>query len=207
MSDLALASAVVGTIFLILGIPLAASPVAAREWLCRFPRDVVWARTLTAIALGWVAWMFVCDGPWDFRPAVSWLMTRFGPLVPVLQPLLRVEDFRGLLWVLVPVSYVLIIFFMDELLAPRALGGLLLLASSPVLDAARWHSSNLRLLMTVMAYVWVIVGMVLVVSPYRFRRTLAPRLTTESGCRSLGWALFGFGTLVVILALTAYWKP
>ena len=207
MSELALASAIVGTVFLILGIPLVASPTSAREWLGRFPRDSVWACALTAIALAWVTWLFVCGGPWEFRPAVSWLMSHFSPLVAVLQPLLRVEDFRGLLWVLVPLSYVLIIFFMDELLAPRALGGLLLLAASPVLDAARFHTSNLRLIMTVMAYVWVIAGIVLVVSPYRFRRTLAPWIAAESRCRSLGWAVFGLGVLVVVLALTVYWKP
>jgi len=56
-----------------------------------------------------------------------------------LQPLQSVRDFKPILWALAPLCYVLTVCFVEELLAARALGGILLLAAAPVLDAARWH--------------------------------------------------------------------
>jgi hypothetical protein len=155
-------------------------PAAAREWMRNFPRNVWWARILTALGLAWAAYLL--------------FHTSLGP----------VEKFKPLLWVLTPISFVLIILYVDELLAPRALGGLLLLAATPVLDAARWHPADLRLVMTVVAYVWIIKGMILVMTPYRFRTTTERWLRTDTGCRICGAAEFIFGFVILFLGLKVY---
>lgn len=77
--------------------------------------------------------------------------------------------FKNLLYFLTPLSFYLIITYLDELLAARALGGLLMLIPTLMTDAARWHDSPLRLVVVTLAYVLVILGIWLVLSPYKFR--------------------------------------
>jgi hypothetical protein len=204
MSELSVVAIVTGVVILALSLPLVLLPAHAGQWIIRFPRSVWPARILTAAGLGWATWLLVDAGPWDFKPFVQWLMTTFGFLQLLLQPLLQVEDFKPILWVLSPAAILLAVFFVDELLAPRALGGLLLLAAAPVLDAARWHGSPWRFVLTVGAYLWVIAGIVLVVSPFRFRKTTAPWAGSSAGCRKVGTGGAVLGVFVVLLGLFVY---
>ena len=109
-----------------------------------------------------------------------------------------------LLYVLTPLSIVLVGFFVDDLLAPRALGGLLLLLAAPLLDAARWHASPLRLVVVVAAYILVVKGVVLVVCPYQFRKKVERFLTGDHACRLWGSAGCVVGAVLLTLALTVY---
>jgi hypothetical protein len=56
----------------------------------------------------------------------------------------------------IPLGFFLIITFSDEFLAVRALGLFLLLAASPVLAAAFLEAPLSRLLLPILAYVWII---------------------------------------------------
>ncbi len=58
---------------------------------------------------------------------------------------------------------------MDEFLAVRALGILALLAAAPLLDAAFLQPPTSRLLVVVLAYVWVVMGMIWVGQPHLLR--------------------------------------
>ncbi|MFO7642489.1 MAG: hypothetical protein R6X17_14860 [Candidatus Competibacteraceae bacterium] len=138
-----------GALHLAAGVALAAAPGAAVKGLQKFPRSVWPGRALALGALVWVA------------------------LIVGGASLGRFDHLKRLLWPAAGVSYLLIIFFLDELLAPRALGGLLLLAAQPILLAARFHPSPLSRVISAVVYVWVVVGMILVLSPYRFRQGAA----------------------------------
>ena len=58
--------------------------------------------------------------------------------------------------------------------------------------------------MTVLAYVWVVIGMWLVVAPFRFRRWTAGWIGESATCRAAGAAGLAFGALVLGLGLKVY---
>ena len=111
---------------------------------------------------------------------------------------------KDLVWVLAPVAWVLTGLLLDELLAPRALGGLLLLAASPVLDAARFNPSSTRLVMVVLAYGAVGLGLWWVASPWGFRQTMRPVVEKPTRLRLMGGVLLVLSLVLMILAAAVY---
>jgi len=168
-----------GLILLVGGLIPIVSAERTTELLRRFPRSRTAAAVLTAVDLAWVA-MIILRAP----------LGRFEFLKPYVIPAAIA-------------AFAILFFFMDELLAPRALGGLLLLAGDPVLDAARWHPSQWRLVVVALVYLWVIAGMWLVLSPWRFRLCLE-KLDPATRMRIAGGTLTAIGVLVGALALTWY---
>ncbi len=150
-----------------------------RQWQ-GFPRNPIWGCLLAAVDLAWAA--YVVHGA---------ELGMFGFLRPYIYPLAIM-------------AYAMIIVLMNELLAPRALGGLLLLVSNPMLNAARWLDSPWRFVMVILAYVLVIKGMVLVLSPYWFRKAGERLYRSEAGCRAWGLTGFVFGLFLVALGLAVY---
>src|SRR5256886_6702652 len=67
--------------------------------------------------------------------------------------------FRRPLLIALPIGYVLVLRFVDEFLAVRALGILCLLAAEPLLDAAFLRYETSRLLITVFAYLLIVAGL------------------------------------------------
>lgn len=161
------------------GLSLAA-PQAIRKWALAFPRSRLWAWTLTAVDLFWVAWIILHA------------------------PLGRFENLKPAVYVAAPVFFILIVFFMDELLAPRAAGGLLLLVANPILNAARWHASSWRLVVTVLVYLWVVAGIVFVLSPYRLRDMMAWATESTQRLRVLSAIRLAVGIVLIGLGLWVY---
>lgn len=155
-------------------------PPAVRRAAAAFPRSRVPAWLLIALDLAWVAWIV--------------LHAELG----------RFDWVKPYIYAAAPAAFFLIVFFMDELLAPRALGGLLLLAANPVIRAARWHESDWRWVIMVVAYVWAVAGIVLVLSPYYFRRVAEWAHRTDGRCRLLGALRFGLGLLLLGLGLAVF---
>jgi hypothetical protein len=155
-------------------------PQWAAGFLRAFPRSRGWAWALTVIDLLLVSYLV-----WTLP--TSW----FTP-------------YRGVLLLVCPLAIYLVVTFVDELLAPRALGGLLLLAAAPVLAASRFHESQARLVMVVLAYSWVFPGMLLVASPWWFRKLTAP-FVERPALLKLG-SLFGMalGAVLIYLGLMVY---
>lgn len=173
MSQLALVSIVLGAVMCLVCGGIIISPETARNWLRRFPRSRSAGWILVTIVLVWSGKLLYDS------------------------PLGNLEKYRHLVFVLVPVAIVLSGLFVDELLAPRALGGLLIIVPSIMLDAARFHESPLRLVIAVLAYVLVIKGCVLVVAPYCFRKGTERLFASDAQCRT--WCGLGAG-LGIILA-------
>lgn len=170
---------VAGLVISALAVPLLVAPGAAKQGLSAFPRHRWAGGILAVLALAWAAWE-VNDMPLGF-----------------------VDAYKSWLWVVGPVVAVLVLVFMNELLAPRALGGLLMLCASPVLEVQRLHESAWTVVPAVIAYVWVVAGMILVLSPYRFRKTVEWCCATDTACRCtglvgvvLGIFLAGLGVMV-----------
>ena len=180
MLTLAFIATVLGAFIVIVNVPAVVMPGLFRRMVLSFPRSKLPAWLLTVFDLTWVAWVILHAS-----------LGRFDYLKPAIYPA-------------APIAFLLLVIFMDELLAPRALGGLLLLIANPVLAAARWHESDWRLVITVIAYAWVILGMVLVLTPYQFRRLVDFATRTPLRCRLLGLLRMAFGAFILFLGLRVY---
>jgi len=156
------------------------SPSVTREGLRRFPRNR-WSGWLLAIAaVAWAAWLLHGLPLGRFESLKTWLV----PAAVV---------FAGL-----------VCYYMEELLAPRAFGALLLLYPAPLLDAARLHDSGWSVVMSVVAYAMAIKGMALLLSPYLFRHVSERILNTDRTCRLAGAGGLVFDALLLLLATTVY---
>jgi hypothetical protein len=179
MTGFTATSITTGGAFVAIGLFGLFAPDRAAAALRRFPRSKWPAWGLCAIDLLWSGWLLYHTE-----------LGRFSAVKPYL-------------YALVPLAFVLVVNYMDELLAPRALGGLFILLPAPMLSAVRWYDSPLRYPVVLIAYAMVIAGIVLVLSPYRFRRTVAPCVENPRGCRVWGACGAAIGTALIIVALAA----
>jgi len=181
MSELSIIALLIGLLALAIGGISLAVPARVLAGTERFPRSIWPGRILAAVDLVWAAYNLTLMhlGMFD-----AWKI--------------------HLVW-LVPVAIFLCVKYMDDLLSPRALGGLFLLAAGPVLAAARWNPSDWRLVITVLAYLWIVLGLTFLLEPWWFRR-LMPWIvgSTENQVRFGGVlkALLGLG--LIALALFVY---
>ncbi len=169
-----------GGIHLLAGFSLLVAPAVVREGLRLFPRNVWMGRVLAAVTLAWSA-VLVNEMP------LGWF-----------------DAYKFWLWIGGPLIYLLVIFYLDELLAARALGGLWLLVAAPILETARFHPSLWRLALVVLAYGWVILGMALVLAPYRFRKWSTVLCATDGRCQCLAAFYLAMGGLFAGLAFTVF---
>lgn len=179
MMSLATLSLICGGACVAAGAALVVSPGAARGGLAAFPRSRPAAWILTAIALAWVAWIVY--------------HARLG----------RFDTLKPWIWVAGPVAFGLTVVFVDELLAARALGGLLLLAANPILQAARVNDSPWSVVVSAFTYVLIVAGIAWMLGPYRFRRWTA-WLTDGARARVTGTVLASTGLVLAGLAVTVY---
>ncbi len=175
MISLQMAGLVAGTLLTAVGGGGVFRPAPVRRLLDTFPRHRPSAVVLLLVNVIWVT-----------------LMVYHAPLG-------RFEWVKPFLFILAPVTFFAVLYYMEELLAPRMLGGLLLLAANPALNAARWHESAWRLVLTTFVYFVIVWAMILVLSPYRFRYTV-------EWCYRGARRVVAFGSLlvlgVVLLALS-----
>lgn len=176
MSHLAWLACVVGGFKIAGSVAALYSPDSARRVIGGFARHEIWGWVLTSVNLAWAGWLILHTPPFSAMPSIEPMVYLGGPL-----------------------AFFLVVVFLDEMLAARALGGLLLLVGSPIMMAARESESGLSVVMTLLAYAWVVAGMVLVVSPYRLRQALA--YLTIDRRRFRGWSLLGLGMGLVLLGL------
>ena len=76
---------------------------------------------------------------------------------------------RGMMLLAIVAGAILSWLYVEELLAARALGMLLLLAAEPLLESAVLRNEQSRLLLTLLAYIWAGAGLFLVGMPYVLR--------------------------------------
>ena len=114
------------------------------------------------------------------------------------------DAYKKYIYFLAPGVFVASVIYMKELLAPRALGGFLLLIAVPILQEARWHESAWRLVVVIMVYLWIIYGILLLLSPWWFRKTYEPLLGNATLFRSAAYGKAVFGLVLLLLGIFVY---
>jgi uncharacterized protein YjeT (DUF2065 family) len=80
----------------------------------------------------------------------------------------------------------------------------LLLAAAVILDAAFLTQIPASFVMKILAYVWVVWGMIFVYSPHYWRSVIDFATRTPERLRLLSWPGVAFGLFLIGLALCVY---
>lgn len=171
---------VVGILLILLALPGLFVPGKFQAWARQLPRSYPAGVILLSIDLIWTLWLVATIEMGEF------------------------QSFRRPLLVLLPVGYILALRFVDEFLAVRALGILCLLAAEPQLDAAFLRSDPARLVVTIFAYIMVILGILWVTMPYLLRDQISWTAKSQLRWRGLHGLCVVYGVAILTLALTVY---
>ena len=163
-----------------LSLPGLIQPGFLQNFAKRLPRSRIAGIILLTLALVWTFWLLATIEMGEFAP------------------------FRKPLLFALPIAYILALRFVDEFLAVRALGMLCLLAAEPLLDAAFLRYEPVRLLLTVLAYILIVVGLFWVTMPYLLREQIDWSARSTIRWRSLHGVVLAYGAALVALAVTIY---
>ena len=95
-------------------------------------------------------------------------------------------------------------YYVREFLAVRAIGLLMILAACPVLDAAFLQPITSRLLLVLLAYIWIIKGMFYVGMPYLMRDGIDWVIAKPKRWKMSAMAGLAYGASVLVCALMFY---
>jgi hypothetical protein len=178
--SLQLAGLVTGLILCLFGAVGFVMDGSARNFMAAFPRSRTAGIVILAVDLVWSFWL-----------VASMEMGEFSA-------------FRRPFLVILPVGFFLTLRFVDEFLAVRALGILALLVAEPMLDAAFFRYEPGRLVLTLFAYVLVVLGLTWVMVPYKLRDQINWFSKTSARWRGINVFGFVYGVALIALALTHY---
>ena len=178
--SLQLAGLVTGLILCLLGTLGFVMDGSARNFMAAFPRSRIAGIVILAVALAWSLWLVSTMEMGEF------------------------SAFRRPFLIILPVGFFLTLRFVDEFLAVRALGILALLVAEPMLDAAFFRYEPTRLVLTVFAYVLVVLGLIWVMVPYKLRDQINWFSKTTARWRRANIFGFVYGVALIGLALTRY---
>jgi hypothetical protein len=180
MTRLAITSTIIGVASIVGRMPGLVAPEKFGECVRRFPRSVLWGRILMGIAAAWAGIVM-------FNAATDdWAWAR--PLVVI-----------G-----VPIAYWLVIQFADQFLALRGMAALMLLIAKLMVDAADQSDLPMRLIVTVLAYLWVCAAVWIASAPHQVRDVIG--FMTANNLRFRLACFLGslVGALLVVLGLCVY---
>jgi hypothetical protein len=140
-----MAGLIAGLFLLLVSLPGLIKPELARGFAQRLPRSRVAGFVLLTADLFWSLWLLATMEMGEF------------------------SSFRRPLLIILPIGFFLVLRFADEFLAVRALGILFLLGAEPLLDAAFFRTEASRLLVTVFAYLLIVIGLFWIAMPYLLR--------------------------------------
>ena len=152
----------------------------AQAFLRAFPRDYAWGAGLLTVAFFWGMMCLAYMDMGEFFWLRKWFL------------------------MIVPAAFVGVLVYVKEFLAVRALGCLMLLAAGPVLCAAFLQPQTTRLLLPILAYVWIISGMFFVGMPFLMRDGITWLLAKPLRWTAAVWAGILYGALLLVLAVTTY---
>jgi hypothetical protein len=171
---------IVGFLLLAAHIIALIRPEQTKGWLAQLPRSKPLGMGILAVDTLWALWLVSNMDLGEF------------------------SQYRTLLQIGVPVAFVLTLIFVDEFLAVRALGMFALLAAEPVLSAAFLRPEIARLLLVVLAYVWLTLGLFWVGMPYVLRDQIAWITKTGRRFRALTLAGLVYGLVVLICSVAMF---
>lgn len=174
------AGCIAGVFLLLIGLPGLIKPDFSRSFAQRLPRSRGAGITLLTIDLAWSFWLLATMEMGEF------------------------SSFRRPLLFILPIGFILVLIFVDEFLAVRALGILFLLAAEPLLDAAFFRSETSRLLVTVFAYLLIVAGLFWVTMPYLLRDQINWSARTPARWRLTHALALLYGAAILACAVMRY---
>ena len=111
------------------------------------------------------------------------------------------NGYKNFIYVLAPLVFIGSVTCLKELLAARAFGGLLCLIAVPITKVAALSDRPYFQIITLMAYHWVVFGIIFLMAPWRFRQVHKRFLKQERLYRlALAVkALVGAGLIALVL--------
>jgi len=113
------------------------------------------------------------------------------------------NEYKKAIYIISPAVFVASVIYMKELLAPRALGGFLLLIAVPILRIASQSGVPYFQIISTIVYIWILYGLLLLMSPWYFRKINKPLLDSPTlfkiamvGKMIVGLLLIGLGIFV-----------
>jgi len=165
-------------LFLIISHALALKkPQMVKDWLRAFPRSPKAGFILITAA---AAWFFILVQVMDLGEFSNW---------------------RRTVLIGTPIAWYLTWKYVDEFLAVRALGMLVLLAAEPLLEAAFLRPEISRLFLVTLVFVWIVFAMFWVGMPYTLRDQIGWVTGSEKRWRAAGLAGIIYGALLMTLAM------
>jgi uncharacterized protein YjeT (DUF2065 family) len=131
--------------------------------------------------------------------ATLWFTTLTG-----VMDLGEISGVRMQLMAVWAIAGILTVIFVPGFLAARGLGCLLLLAAALVLDAAFLATTPWAYVIKLLAYYWVIAGMVLVYSPHLWRDAINYVTQSPTRLRMFSWPGAVFGVVLIALGIFVY---
>lgn len=96
------------------------------------------------------------------------------------------------------------VMYMKELLAPRALGGFFCLIAVPIVKTASQSGAPLFQVVVTVMYVLLTYGIVLLMSPWWFRKSYAPFLKNDALFRAAAFGKTAVGIVLILLGFLVY---
>jgi hypothetical protein len=171
---------IAGIVLILLSLPGLVKPGPVQNWLKRFPRSGVAGVVLLTMTLVWSFWLLATMEMGEF------------------------SSFRRPLMIVLPIGYVLVLRFVEEFLAVRALGILCLLAAEPLLEAAFFRYETSRLFLTVLAYLLIVAGLFWVTMPYLLRDQINWSAHSNTRWRTIHGIAAAYGLTILASAFTQY---
>lgn len=171
---------IIGFLALIGGIVGIVRPELVKKFILLFPRSVIPA---------WILMALCC-----------WL----GAKEALGMNMGFIDAYKKYIYFLSPLVFVASVIYMKELLAPRALGGFLLLIAVPILQTIRWDPSPWRVVVVSLIYLWIVYGLVLLMSPWYFRILSTPLLENPQRFKIVAYTKTIVGLLLLLLAAFVY---
>jgi hypothetical protein len=150
----------------------------SREWLRAFPRSRTAGLVLATLAAVWTFWLIATMD--------------LGEFTPMRRPLM----------IAIPIGWFLTITYVEEFLAVRALGILAQLAACPMLESAFLRPETSRLLVVVLAYIWIILGIFWIGMPYLLRDQINWLLRIKGRSQIAAYIGVAYGLLILGSAFT-----
>ena len=152
----------------------------AQAFLKAFPRTYFWGAVLLSIDFVWGMMCLANMDMGEFYTMRSWFLY------------------------IVPVGFVLVLVFVREFLAVRALGAMLLLVGGVVLESAFLKPQFSRLLLPIIAYVWIIAGLFFVGMPFLMRDWVTWVTAKPERWKLATLGGIAYGAVLLLFALVWY---
>lgn len=175
--DLRSALLVAGLLLIVAGVLTLARLGAVADWLRAFPRSRTMGIGLCIAAALWGWWLVWTIDLGEF------------------------SNWRPRILILIPAAALLTMIFVEEFLAVRSLGMLVLLAAEPLLEAAWMRPEQSRLFLVSIVYVGITLSLFWIGMPYVLRDQIGWFNAQQARLRVLAMVLSAYGLLLVVSAL------